>query len=95
MYSALENSIISHLLEANESQSVELRFSTGMKFTSDYIPSHEHEHPATKEIVKVDDKLRFGFRYSKDFKLKRNQDFHDMRELWKSWEDMKKETLYE
>lgn len=81
IYSEIESAIVEHLMEADEEKDVEINFSEGCKFKASFLPAHYHEHPFTKEPVFVQNKLKFGFSYSKNFKEKRTAEYRESRRL--------------
>ena len=85
VYYAITRSILAHLLEANENQRIEVRFFYGVYFTSKYVHAHMHNIPYVKEDILIEPKLKFGCRFTKNFKQDHDQAFRDSLKIWDQW----------
>lgn len=76
---------VNHLFHADEYQDVEVRLIEGLIVGAYFIPSHLHEHPRTKEILMIEDKIKLRFRFTRPFKETMDRTFAEQRKTWKEF----------
>lgn len=84
MYDALTATIIDHLMDANEEQSISVNLCPGIMLKADYVPAREHRLP-TGEVIKVESGLKFRGHFAKEWKTQRNIEYRAMTKCLKRW----------
>ena len=92
IYTEVMKKNIDHLFHADEFQEVEVRLIEGVMLGAYFVPAHLHEHPRTKDIIYVDNKVKLKCKFSKVFRDGVSKEFGIQRKMWEDYLKKKGKT---